>query len=84
MHRCIRHLPFLFSLVSIAGLLLDYTGNYLAGFLYGGILQGMCGVLGLLYHVMWTRCFKDPRWPPPLPPRCSRSRAEANQLPDGA
>ncbi|XP_072022969.1 monocarboxylate transporter 12-like [Amphiura filiformis] len=69
------------STVLIAGLLLDYTGDYMAGFLYASIIQGLCGVWTLVSHVMWTKCVKDPRWPPSLPSVCHSAPKEAAEPP---
>ncbi|XP_072022970.1 monocarboxylate transporter 12-like [Amphiura filiformis] len=69
------------STVLLAGLLLDYTGDYMAGFLYASIMQGLCGVWVLVSHVVWTKCVKDPRWPPSLPPVCHIGPKEAAEPP---
>ncbi len=68
---------FFFKLL-ISGLLLDHTGTYLAGFLYGGIVQGLGGVWIIVAHIVWTRT-NDSRWPPPsLPSSCSRGQSQEN------
>ncbi|XP_072050033.1 monocarboxylate transporter 12-like [Amphiura filiformis] len=70
------------SSVAIAGLLLDYTGDYMAGFLYASIIQGLSGVWVLVSHVVWTKCVKDPRWPPSLPSLCHSGPNKAAELPN--
>ncbi|XP_022103989.1 monocarboxylate transporter 13-like [Acanthaster planci] len=48
---------------AIAGYLADTTGSYSAGFLFMAGISGLCVMLMLGLHMLWTRLVPDTRWP---------------------